>query len=46
MCVCVSVWSPGLLPSKAKLEFQKHLATLDNQEQAAVFEHTVVLVCV
>ncbi|XP_042170736.1 LOW QUALITY PROTEIN: TBC1 domain family member 1-like [Oncorhynchus tshawytscha] len=31
----------GLLPSKAKLEFQKHLATLDNQEQAAVFESTV-----
>ncbi|XP_052369438.1 TBC1 domain family member 1-like [Oncorhynchus keta] len=31
----------GLLPSKAKLEFQKHLATLDNQEQAAVFENTV-----
>ncbi|XP_029601245.1 TBC1 domain family member 1, partial [Salmo trutta] len=24
----------GLHPSKAKLEFQKHLATLDNQEQA------------
>uniref|UniRef100_A0AAZ3R7B3 TBC1 domain family member 4 n=1 Tax=Oncorhynchus tshawytscha TaxID=74940 RepID=A0AAZ3R7B3_ONCTS len=36
----------GLLPSKAKLEFQKHLATLDNQEQATVFESTVVLECV
>ncbi|XP_045075955.1 TBC1 domain family member 1 isoform X2 [Coregonus clupeaformis] len=31
----------GLHPSKAKLEFQKHLATLDNQEQAAVFENIV-----
>ncbi|XP_026125569.1 TBC1 domain family member 1-like isoform X3 [Carassius auratus] len=30
----------GLHPSKAKLELQKHLAGLDNQEQAAVFEST------
>ncbi|XP_068176988.1 TBC1 domain family member 1 isoform X2 [Antennarius striatus] len=28
----------GLHPSKTKLELQKHLATLDNQEQASVFE--------
>ncbi|XP_058888497.1 TBC1 domain family member 1-like isoform X6 [Acipenser ruthenus] len=28
----------GLQPSKAKLELQKHLATLNNKEQAAVFE--------
>uniref|UniRef100_A0A8C1YSF5 TBC1 domain family member 4 n=1 Tax=Cyprinus carpio TaxID=7962 RepID=A0A8C1YSF5_CYPCA len=32
----------GLHPSKAKLELQKHLADLDNQEQAAVFESTMV----
>jgi len=32
----------GLHPSKAKLELQKHLAGLDNQEQAAVFENTMV----
>uniref|UniRef100_A0A9J8AQK4 TBC1 domain family member 4 n=1 Tax=Cyprinus carpio carpio TaxID=630221 RepID=A0A9J8AQK4_CYPCA len=31
----------GLHPSKAKLELQKHLAGLDNQEQAAVFESTM-----
>ncbi|XP_047434803.1 TBC1 domain family member 1 isoform X3 [Mugil cephalus] len=31
----------GLHPSKTKLELQKHLATLDNQEQASVFENTV-----
>lgn len=31
----------GLHPSKAKLELQKHLADLDNQEQAAVFESTM-----
>ncbi|XP_039547690.1 TBC1 domain family member 1 isoform X4 [Pimephales promelas] len=31
----------GLHPSKAKLELQKHLAGLDNQEQAAVFENTM-----
>ncbi|XP_041121135.1 TBC1 domain family member 1-like isoform X4 [Polyodon spathula] len=28
----------GLQPSKTKLELQKHLATLNNKEQAAVFE--------
>ncbi|XP_018422737.1 PREDICTED: TBC1 domain family member 1 isoform X2 [Nanorana parkeri] len=28
----------GLPPSKAKLELQKHITTLDNQEQASVFE--------
>ncbi|XP_053314340.1 TBC1 domain family member 1 isoform X4 [Spea bombifrons] len=28
----------GLPPSKAKLELQKHLSTLNNQEQASVFE--------
>ncbi|MEQ2295636.1 hypothetical protein AMECASPLE_016488, partial [Ameca splendens] len=28
----------GLHPSKIKLELQKHLATLDNDEQASVFE--------
>lgn len=32
----------GLHPSKTKLELQKHLATLDNQEQASVFEKTMV----
>ncbi|KAM7009716.1 TBC1 domain family member 1 isoform 4-T4 [Tautogolabrus adspersus] len=31
----------GLPPSKTKLELQRHLATLDNQEQAAVFENTM-----
>ncbi|XP_015231725.1 PREDICTED: TBC1 domain family member 1 isoform X1 [Cyprinodon variegatus] len=31
----------GLHPSKAKLELQKHLATLDNDEQASVFENTM-----
>ncbi|XP_060921148.1 TBC1 domain family member 1 isoform X1 [Labrus mixtus] len=31
----------GLHPSKTKLELQRHLATLDNQEQAAVFENTM-----
>ncbi|XP_032399236.1 TBC1 domain family member 1 isoform X1 [Etheostoma spectabile] len=31
----------GLPPSKTKLELQKHLATLDNQEQASVFENTM-----
>ncbi|XP_056626884.1 TBC1 domain family member 1 isoform X2 [Triplophysa dalaica] len=31
----------GLHPSKAKLELQKHLAGLENQEQAAVFETTM-----
>uniref|UniRef100_A0A671MW33 TBC1 domain family member 4 n=1 Tax=Sinocyclocheilus anshuiensis TaxID=1608454 RepID=A0A671MW33_9TELE len=31
----------GLHPSKAKLELQKHLAGLDNQEQASVFESTM-----
>ncbi|CAL8351207.1 unnamed protein product [Boreogadus saida] len=29
----------GLQPSKAKLELQRHLATLDNEAQAAVFEN-------
>uniref|UniRef100_A0A7N8X9E0 TBC1 domain family member 4 n=1 Tax=Mastacembelus armatus TaxID=205130 RepID=A0A7N8X9E0_9TELE len=33
----------GLHPSKTKLELQKHLATLDNQEQASVFENTMVM---
>uniref|UniRef100_A0A8C4IVY1 TBC1 domain family member 1 n=1 Tax=Dicentrarchus labrax TaxID=13489 RepID=A0A8C4IVY1_DICLA len=32
----------GLHPSKTKLELQRHLATLDNQEQASVFENTMV----
>ncbi|KAM6972614.1 TBC1 domain family member 1 [Aplochiton taeniatus] len=31
----------GLHPFKAKLELQKHLASLDNQEQASVFENTM-----
>ncbi|XP_039651328.1 TBC1 domain family member 1 isoform X4 [Perca fluviatilis] len=31
----------GLPPSKTKLELQRHLATLDNQEQASVFENTM-----
>lgn len=31
----------GLHPSKTKLELQRHLATLDNQEQASVFENTM-----
>ncbi|KAF4118894.1 TBC1 domain family member 1 isoform X2 [Onychostoma macrolepis] len=31
----------GLHPSNAKLELQTHLAGLDNQEQAAVFESTM-----
>ncbi|XP_056135503.1 TBC1 domain family member 1 isoform X1 [Lampris incognitus] len=30
----------GLHPSKTKLELQRHLANLDNQEQASVFENT------
>uniref|UniRef100_A0A7N6BYK9 TBC1 domain family member 1 n=1 Tax=Anabas testudineus TaxID=64144 RepID=A0A7N6BYK9_ANATE len=33
----------GLHPSKTKLELQRHLATLDNQEQASVFENTMVM---
>uniref|UniRef100_A0A8D0AAP8 TBC1 domain family member 4 n=1 Tax=Sander lucioperca TaxID=283035 RepID=A0A8D0AAP8_SANLU len=33
----------GLPPSKTKLELQRHLATLDNQEQASVFENTMVM---
>ena len=32
----------GLQPSKTKLELQRHLASLDNQEQASVFENTMV----
>uniref|UniRef100_A0A6Q2XNN5 TBC1 domain family member 4 n=1 Tax=Esox lucius TaxID=8010 RepID=A0A6Q2XNN5_ESOLU len=36
----------GLLPSKAKLDLQRHLSTLDNQEQAAIFEITMVTLCV
>ncbi|KAI4885865.1 hypothetical protein NFI96_010898 [Prochilodus magdalenae] len=32
----------GLPASKAKLELQKHVAGLDNQEQASVFETTLV----
>ncbi|XP_030613053.1 TBC1 domain family member 1 isoform X3 [Archocentrus centrarchus] len=31
----------GLHPSKTKLELQKYLATLDNDEQASVFENTM-----
>uniref|UniRef100_A0A3Q3J166 TBC1 domain family member 4 n=1 Tax=Monopterus albus TaxID=43700 RepID=A0A3Q3J166_MONAL len=31
----------GLHPSQTKLELQRHLATLDNQEQASVFENTM-----
>ncbi|XP_061685237.1 TBC1 domain family member 1 isoform X2 [Syngnathoides biaculeatus] len=31
----------GLNASKTKLELQRHLATLDNQDQAAVFESTM-----
>ncbi|MGH0130459.1 UNVERIFIED_CONTAM: hypothetical protein FKN15_035186 [Acipenser sinensis] len=31
----------GLHPSKAKLELQKHLATLNNKEMAAVFEEVL-----
>ncbi|XP_037554187.1 TBC1 domain family member 1 [Nematolebias whitei] len=31
----------GLHPAKTKLELQKHLATLDNDEQASVFENTM-----
>lgn len=40
--VCVS---SGLHPSKAKLELQRHLAVLENQEQASVFENTMVRLC-
>lgn len=32
----------GLHPSKTKLELQKHLTTLNNQEQASVFEEVKV----
>ncbi|XP_067407645.1 TBC1 domain family member 1 isoform X6 [Emydura macquarii macquarii] len=32
----------GLHPSKTKLELQKHLTTLNNQEQASVFEQVQV----
>ncbi|KAM8880109.1 TBC1 domain family member 1 isoform 2-T3 [Spinachia spinachia] len=31
----------GLHPSKTKLELQRHLATLDNEEQASLFENTM-----
>ncbi|XP_040043205.2 TBC1 domain family member 1 isoform X2 [Gasterosteus aculeatus] len=31
----------GLHASKTKLELQRHLATLDNEEQASVFENTM-----
>nr|XP_019956953.1 PREDICTED: TBC1 domain family member 1-like isoform X2 [Paralichthys olivaceus] len=31
----------GLQPSKTKLELQRHLASLDNHEQASVFENTM-----
>uniref|UniRef100_A0A3P9NLI0 TBC1 domain family member 1 n=1 Tax=Poecilia reticulata TaxID=8081 RepID=A0A3P9NLI0_POERE len=34
----------GLHPSKTKLELQKHLATLDNDEQASVFENTMLVI--
>uniref|UniRef100_A0A8D3AH23 TBC1 domain family member 4 n=1 Tax=Scophthalmus maximus TaxID=52904 RepID=A0A8D3AH23_SCOMX len=33
----------GLHPPKTKLELQRHLATLDNEEQASVFENTMVM---
>lgn len=32
----------GLHPSQVKLELQRHLASLDNHEQASVFENTKV----
>lgn len=32
----------GLHPSKTKLELQKHLTTLNSQEQASVFEEVKV----
>lgn len=35
----------GLHPSQAKLELQRHLASLDNHEQASVFENTKVCAC-
>ncbi|KAM9792732.1 TBC1 domain family member 1 [Neosynchiropus ocellatus] len=31
----------GLSPSRTKLELQKHLASLDNHEQASIFENTM-----
>ncbi|XP_024145206.1 TBC1 domain family member 1 isoform X3 [Oryzias melastigma] len=31
----------GLNPSKTKLELQRHMATLDNEEQAQIFENTM-----
>ncbi|CAI5680282.1 unnamed protein product [Oreochromis niloticus] len=37
--LCESI--EGLHPSKTKLELQKHLATLDNDDQASVFENTM-----
>ncbi|XP_070409911.1 TBC1 domain family member 1 isoform X3 [Nothobranchius furzeri] len=37
--LCESI--EGLHPSKTKLELQKHLATLNNEEQASVFENTM-----
>lgn len=36
------VFFPGLHPSKIKLELQRHLASLNNLEQASVFENTLV----
>lgn len=37
-----SILLVGLHPSKTKLELQKHLTTLNNQEQASVFEEVQV----
>lgn len=42
-CKAVFASFSGLHPSKTKLELQRHLATLDNQEQASVFENTMVM---
>lgn len=41
--VCFSLFIfIGLSPFDAKLELQKHSASLDNQEQASVFEVAMV----
>ncbi|KAG9342449.1 hypothetical protein JZ751_016451 [Albula glossodonta] len=37
ICACF----PRLHPSKAKLELQRHVASLDSREQASIFESTV-----
>lgn len=41
LIICLHFY-PGLYPSKTRLELQKHLASLDNHEQALVFENTMV----